>query len=96
MTESALALHRLGAVSAGSPELRSLVERASPAQIDALAAALSDAYRQGERDAESRAGRFVASVIAPILGVPVAEPNESAGGLARRLARLVVPGGARR
>ena len=52
------------------PQLAQVVQGCTPAQADALQEALRAAYEAGAADAEQRTGRFVASILQPLMGLP--------------------------
>lgn len=69
------------------PQLAQVVQQCTPAQAQALHEALRAAYEAGAADAERRTGRFVASVLQPLMGLPVPTTGADAEvGIRRRRA----------
>lgn len=59
------------------PQLMNLVQDCTPDQAQALQRALRAAYDAGSADAERRTGRFVASVLQPLLGIKLPSERQS-------------------
>ena len=68
MPENQIA-HTLPASIMLDQELMEVVQSCNPEQANAMARALKAAYDAGAQDAEQRTGRFVASVLNPMLGI---------------------------
>jgi len=62
-------------------DLASLYSSATSTQRNALLRALRQAHEAGQSEAEKRTGRIIASVLAPLLGVP--QPDSSANSKSR-------------
>lgn len=62
-------------------ELASLYSQASQSEREALLRAFKQVHEAGQAEAEKRTGRIIASVLAPLLGVP--QPDSTSQGRSR-------------
>jgi hypothetical protein len=54
---------------ANDRELQTLLDRASPAEADAIARALRSAYKAGQDDSDARTGKLMARIFGGFVGV---------------------------
>ena len=70
MKSNALSLFSVASdVLTQDDDLQSLVERASPAEVEALARALRAAYVAGQDDSDARTGKLMARIFGGFVGV---------------------------
>tara|TARA_Y100000592_G_scaffold89262_2_gene146287 strand:+ start:2259 stop:2567 length:309 start_codon:yes stop_codon:yes gene_type:complete len=80
------AISRIMGAHLGDPAMGSLIDKCNQEELAALTDCIRAAYEEGGVDAEVRAGRFVSSILKPLLGISLDDQAERTEGSRRRRA----------